>query len=139
MSKKISEKKPALVNPEAPDINDDNLEVVNDLEQGIKAEAVPESQVASVFKQFDQEAVDVSANSLEKAVQQMGRATGMKLDKGEKVKILVRTDPLNKDIDDCIVSINGWIYRIWRNKPVIVPFQVYKLLIEGGYNPTIVP
>ncbi len=76
--------------------------------------------------------------SIEKQVTSMGRAVAEKLKTYPQEKVQLPIDKLNKGVMDVVVGINGFNIQIKRGVPVMLPIPVVDLLIQGGYNPTIV-
>ena len=61
------------------------------------------------------------------------KATGDELAKGNKVRIRLPKDQLNKEDVVVPVCINGYTYQIKRGEWVDVPEEVARILEEAGY------
>ena len=61
------------------------------------------------------------------------KETGEELAKGEKVRIRLPKDKLNKEDVVVPVCINGYTYQIKRGEWVDVPEEVARILEEAGY------
>ena len=74
-------------------------------------------------------------SALEAQITQMGKRTAEALRRHRQEKVIIPADPLNKHDQFVTVGINGWVFRIQRETPVVLPEPVVDLLEQGGYNP----
>lgn len=115
-----------------------DLEVHDDLKEGMMAESDPKSKVVSPTDKYSGPAEDVIKKGLDGQLTVLGRKTAEILNKMPKFKIVVPTKELNPKISDAIVGINGWNIHIKRGVPVMLPDPVIELLANAGENPTVV-
>lgn len=123
-------------------VEDDGIEVVSekpDVEEGITAERDPQSILPSLDAIQKQQAVDVTKMSLDRQVTALGRKAGEELDKMPKIKVMVPIDQLSPDDVTVTLQTMGWITHFKRGVPVLLPDPLIKRLVQGGYNPTLVP
>lgn len=69
----------------------------------------------------------------DKEMDQVGIETAAKVNQGDKIRIKIPLDPLNKEDMVVPVVINGHTWAINRGQSVEVPEQVAAILEDAGY------
>ena len=124
------------------EVVDEGSAKAEDVLEGLIAERDPNSKMKSVAEVLNEPAKDVVQASLDGHLTSTARKTAMDLHKQTKLKVVIPKDPMSKikdaKLDTVVAAINGHTFQMMRETPIMIPEEIYYLLSEGGYNPTIV-
>ncbi len=120
----------------------ENVEEVappDDIQDGMIAEVEPHSKMKTIVNEASRkDAIDIVAEALKHPQTKEAKETGVMLNEMEKIKVLVPKDKMATEDDHLTVGINAFFTPLRKGEPIMVPDPIYNLLVDGGYNPTLV-